>query len=48
MIEAGWGRDDTVIFRRIFADLLMPDASEEERQWLAEVRSFIGSCEEKA
>lgn len=38
MIEVGWGRGDTAIFRRIFADLLMPDASEKERHWLAELQ----------
>lgn len=38
MIEVGWGRGDTVIFRRVFADLLMPDASEQERHWLAELQ----------
>lgn len=38
MIEVGWGRDDTVVFRRVFADLLMPEASEEERHWLAELQ----------
>lgn len=38
MIEVGWGREDTVVFRRIFADLLMPDASERERYWLAELQ----------
>ena len=38
MIEAGWGRGDTAIFRRVFADLLMPDASEDERRWLAELQ----------
>lgn len=38
MIEVGWGRDDTAVFRRVFADLLMPDASEDERCWLAELQ----------
>jgi pimeloyl-ACP methyl ester carboxylesterase/DNA-binding CsgD family transcriptional regulator len=38
MIEVGWGRKDTAIFRRIFADLLMPDASEKVRHWLAELQ----------
>lgn len=38
MIEVGWGREDTAIFRRVFADLLMPDASEKERHWLAELQ----------
>lgn len=38
MIKVGWGREDTAIFRRVFADLLMPDASEEERHWLAELQ----------
>lgn len=38
MIEAGWGRDDTTVFRRVFADLLMPDASKDERHWLAELQ----------
>lgn len=37
MIEVGWGQDD-VTFRRIFADLLMPDASDESRNWLAELQ----------
>lgn len=38
MIEVGWGRGDTEVFRRIFTDLLMPEASEEEHQWLAELQ----------
>jgi pimeloyl-ACP methyl ester carboxylesterase/DNA-binding CsgD family transcriptional regulator len=36
MIEVGWGRE-TSAFRRVFADLLMPDGSEEDRNWLAEL-----------
>lgn len=38
MIEVGWGRGDTTIFRRIFTDLLMPAASEKEHKWLAELQ----------
>jgi pimeloyl-ACP methyl ester carboxylesterase/DNA-binding CsgD family transcriptional regulator len=38
MIKVGWGREDTVVFRRVFADLLMPNASEDERHWLAELQ----------
>ena len=37
LIEVGWGRN-TPAFRRIFSDLLMPEASEDERQWLAELQ----------
>lgn len=43
MIEAGWGRGDTAVFRRVFADLLMPDASEKERHWLAELQRRTAS-----
>ncbi len=43
MIEVGWGREDTVVFRRVFADLLMPDASEDERRWLAELQRKTAS-----
>ncbi len=38
MIEVGWGRGDTGVFRRIFTDLLMPEASEKEHKWLAELQ----------
>ena len=38
MIETGWGRKDTDVFRRVFADLLMPEASEKEHRWLAELQ----------
>jgi len=38
MIEAGWGREDTDVFRRIFSGLLIPDGSEKEHQWLAELQ----------
>ncbi|CAN5257121.1 hypothetical protein BH23BAC3_BH23BAC3_36400 [soil metagenome] len=38
MIEAGWGRDDTDVFRRIFSGLLMPEGSEKEHRWLAELQ----------
>jgi len=43
MIEAGWGREDTDIFRRIFADLLMPEASEKKHKWLAELQRQTAS-----
>src|SRR5699024_1113790 len=38
MIKAGWGREDTDVFRRIFGDLLMPGASQKEHHWLAELQ----------
>lgn len=38
IINVGWGRGDTAIFRRVFTDLLMPDASEKEHRWLAELQ----------
>jgi len=38
MIEAGWGREDTDVFRRVFSGLLIPEASEEEHRWLAELQ----------
>lgn len=38
MIEAGWGREDTDVFRRIFSGLLMPGGSEKEHHWLAELQ----------
>lgn len=38
MIEAGWGREDTDVFRRIFSGLLMPNGSETEHKWLAELQ----------
>ena len=37
MIEVGWERE-TAAFRKVFADLLMPDASNEELDWLAELQ----------
>jgi len=37
MIEVGWERDDNA-FRKVFADLLIPEASDEERDWLAELQ----------
>lgn len=43
MIEVGWGREDTDIFRRIFADLLMPGATQEEHKWLAELQHQTAS-----
>ena len=36
LIEIGWGRDVSA-FRRVFVDLLMPNASDEDRNWLAEL-----------
>lgn len=36
MIQVGWGRDASA-FRKVFADLLMPGGSEEDRNWLAEL-----------
>jgi pimeloyl-ACP methyl ester carboxylesterase/DNA-binding CsgD family transcriptional regulator len=38
LIEAGWGREDTDVFRRVFSGLLIPEGSEEEHQWLAELQ----------
>jgi len=38
MIEAGWGREDTDVFRRIFSGLLIPKGSEKEHRWLAELQ----------
>ncbi|MCC5908099.1 MAG: alpha/beta fold hydrolase [Balneolaceae bacterium] len=38
MIEAGWGREDTDVFRRIFSGLLIPEGSEQEHKWLAELQ----------
>lgn len=43
MIEAGWGKQNTDIFRRIFADLLMPAACEEKHRWLAELQRQTAS-----
>ncbi|MGD8428403.1 MAG: alpha/beta fold hydrolase [Balneolaceae bacterium] len=37
MIEVGWGHEATA-FRKVFADLLMPEASDEHRNWLAELQ----------
>ena len=36
MIAVGWSRHNTA-FRQLFADLLMPEASEEQKCWLAEL-----------
>ncbi len=38
MIEAGWGREDTDVFRRIFSGLMIPEGSEKEHLWLAELQ----------
>jgi len=38
MIEAGWGREDTDVFRRVFSGLLIPEGSEKEHLWLAELQ----------
>ncbi len=45
IIKVGWGRGDTAIFRRVFTDLLMPDASEKEHQWLANLQRKSASPE---
>lgn len=37
MIKVGWG-SDTKAFRKIFADLLMPSATEDQRNWLSELQ----------
>jgi len=38
IIEVGWGRGDTEAFHRIFIDLFMPQASEKEYRYLAELQ----------
>jgi len=38
MIEAGWGREDTDVFRRVFSGLLIPEGSEKDHLWLAELQ----------
>jgi pimeloyl-ACP methyl ester carboxylesterase/DNA-binding CsgD family transcriptional regulator len=43
MIEAGWGREDTDVFRRIFSGLLIPEGTETEHQWLAELQRHAAS-----
>jgi len=43
MIEAGWGKQNTDMFRRIFADLLMPGASRKKHRWLAELQRQTAS-----
>jgi len=43
MIEAGWGKKNTDIFRRIFSDLLMPGASKKKHKWLAELQRQTAS-----
>lgn len=37
MIEVGWEHEASA-FRKVFADLLMPEASDEARNWLAELQ----------
>jgi DNA-binding CsgD family transcriptional regulator len=37
MIAVGWGKE-TAAFRRVFTDLLLPDASPEQVRWLAEMQ----------
>lgn len=43
MIEAGWGRMDTDVFRRIFSGLMIPEGSEKEHLWLAELQKEAAS-----
>jgi pimeloyl-ACP methyl ester carboxylesterase/DNA-binding CsgD family transcriptional regulator len=43
MIETGWGRDDTDVFRRVFSGLLIPEGSEKVHRWLAELQRQASS-----
>lgn len=37
MIKVGWGRRNAA-FRKVFVDLLVPEGTEEQQQWLAELQ----------
>lgn len=37
MIEVGWGRQETA-FRKVFADLLIPQATREQQCWMADLQ----------
>jgi len=37
MIKVGWGRRNAA-FRKVFADLLVPDGTKEQQQWLADLQ----------
>lgn len=43
MIEAGWGREDTDVFHRVFSGLLIPNGSVKDHQWLAELQRQAAS-----
>ncbi|HKI46646.1 MAG TPA: alpha/beta fold hydrolase, partial [Balneolales bacterium] len=44
MVKLGWGRNNPA-FRQIFTTLLMPDASEEQRNWFNEIQQKISTPE---
>ena len=44
MIELGWGREAGA-FREVFANLLMPDATKEQLQWIGELQRRSASAE---
>lgn len=44
MISVGWGKENAA-FRKVFVNLLMPDGSEEEQQWFAELERQSASPE---
>jgi pimeloyl-ACP methyl ester carboxylesterase/DNA-binding CsgD family transcriptional regulator len=47
MIKVGWGRKEAA-FRKVFVDLLMPEASKEEQDWLSELQRQTVSPETAA
>lgn len=47
MIRVGWGQQNAA-FRKVFAELLMPGASEEQQRWLAELQRQSASPETAA
>jgi pimeloyl-ACP methyl ester carboxylesterase/DNA-binding CsgD family transcriptional regulator len=47
MIKVGWGREEAA-FRKVFVDLLMPEASKEQQDWLSELQRRTVSPETAA
>lgn len=44
LIKVGWGQQNAA-FRKVFSGLLMPEGSEEQRRWLAELQRETTSAE---
>ena len=42
LTKVGWGKDNPA-FRQVFATLFMPDGTDEQRRWLAELQRLSAS-----